>query len=114
MLIMRVQDRAHEFRIVMEGELAGEAVRKLADTWAAALGESVQRRMVVDITAVTGCDGEGRKLLRDMHVHGTDLAAKTAASLALLAVATSPRRSIVSVLPTRHRPAVALKAVAGR
>lgn len=112
-MLMRVQDRAHEFRIVLVGELAGEAVRKLTDIWAAALGESVQRRMVVDITEVTGWDSEGRKLLRDMHAHGTDLAAKTPGSLALLAEATSERRPIVSVLPAPSPGRVALKAVAG-
>jgi hypothetical protein len=90
MSVMQVQDRAHEFRIVIHGGLTGDSVRKVADTWASALGES-QRRMVVDITDVSDCDGAGRELLRDMHVHGTHLAAKTPESLALLAEATRRR-----------------------
>lgn len=114
MFSMRVQDRANEFRILIEGKLAGEGVRRIADTWAAALGEALPRRIVVDITEITGCDSEGRKLLRDMHVHGTDLAAKTPASLALLAEATAPRRPNVSVFPAPSQGRIALKAVAGR
>jgi len=114
MSIMRVQDRAHEFRIVVQGKLAGDAVRKIADTWAFALGEALPRRIVVDISEVTGCDAEGRKLLRDMHTHGTDLAAKTPASLAFLADATAPRRVNVSVFPAPSPGRAALKAVAGR
>ncbi|HEX4772693.1 MAG TPA: hypothetical protein VH351_17805 [Bryobacteraceae bacterium] len=115
MLIMRVHDRAHEFRIVVQGNLAGDSVRKVADTWASALSEALPRRIVVDISHVTECDAEGRKLLRDMHKHGTDLAAKTTASLAFLADATAPRRPNVSVLPARGPArAAALKAVAGR
>jgi hypothetical protein len=113
-MIMRLQDRAHEFRILIQGNLAGDAVRKVADVWAGALHEALPRRIVVDISELTECDAEGRKLLRDMHMHGTDLAAKTTASLIFLADATAPKRPNVSVLPTRHSGRAALKAVAGR
>jgi anti-anti-sigma regulatory factor len=89
---INIQDRAQEFRIVLEGRLAGETVSKVADTWAAALAEGLPRRMIVDISDLTDCDAAGRKLLRDMHLHGTRIAAKTTASLSFLAEATAPRR----------------------
>jgi ABC-type transporter Mla MlaB component len=111
---INIQDTAQEFRIVLEGKLAGETVCELADTWAAALAEGLPRRLMVDISDLTDCDAAGRKLLRDMHLHGTGIAAKTTTSLDFLAEATAPRRPNVSALLESDRKALFRVAGAGR
>jgi hypothetical protein len=97
--VIKIQDRAHEFRLTVEGRLAGEGVKEVASLWAAALAEALPRKITVDISLLTGYDAAGRKLLRQMELHGTDLAASTPESLFLLADATTRRRGVTVMEP---------------
>lgn len=99
MPVIKTQDRADAFRIVIEGRLAGESVQQVASLWSEALAECLPRKIRVDISLLTGYDAPGRKLLRDLHLHGTEFAAGTPESLTFLADVTAPRRRGVTVLP---------------
>lgn len=99
MPVIRTQDRAHDFRITIEGRFAGEAVSQVAVMWSNALSQALLRSVTVDISLLTGYDNAGRKLLRDMHLHGTNFAAGTAQSLVFLAEITAPRLRGVAVIP---------------
>lgn len=124
MPVIKVQDRAQEFRITIEGRLAGDCVKEVAGVWAAALGESLPRKITVDISLLTGYDASGQKLLRQMEIHGTHFAAGTPESLVHLAKATASVRGGNSVLPEQAaepRPVereiaspLVLRAVAGK
>lgn len=96
---INTQDRVYEFRITIDGRLSDDAVLQVADLWAAALSEALPRRIMVDISKLAGYDGAGRKLFRDMHLHGTEFAASTPQSLIFLAEITSPRRRGVTIIP---------------
>jgi hypothetical protein len=97
--VIKTQDRAHEFRISIQGRLAGECVQEVASVWAAALAECLPRQIVVDISLLTGYDASGRKLLREMNYYGTVFSASSSASLVFLAEITAPRRRGVTVIP---------------
>ena len=97
--VIRTQDRAHDFRIIIEGRLAGESVPQVASIWSNALSQSLFRTLTVDISLLTGYDNAGRKLLRDMHLHGTSFAASTPQSLVFLAEITAPRHRGFAVIP---------------
>lgn len=99
MPVIKTQDWAHDFRIVIEGRLAGESVAQVSALWSNALSQALLRTITVDISLLTGYDNAGRKLLRDMHLHGTDFAARTPGSLVFLAEVTAPRRRSVAVIP---------------
>lgn len=99
MPVIRTQDRAQEFRITIEGRLAGESVANVAAIWSNALSQSLFRGITVDISLLTGYDNSGRKLLRDMHLHGTRFAAGTPQSLVYLGEITAPRHRGFAVIP---------------
>jgi ABC-type transporter Mla MlaB component len=92
MPIVKLHDRADEFRIEIAGRLQGEAVERSGQAWRGALQETPARRCIVDISRLSGYDAAGLKLLRDMYQHGTQIAASTPESLVLLSEIAAPRR----------------------
>jgi hypothetical protein len=92
MPIVKLHDRADEFRIEIAGRLQAEAVESVAEAWRGALRETPPRRCIVDISRLSGYDPSGLKLLRDMYHHGTQIAASTASSLVFLSEIAAPRR----------------------
>ena|SRR5579875_1490582 len=105
--IVKVPDRADEFRIEVSGRFAGECVDEIAQTWKAALRDS-GRRFTVDISRLSSYDYAGRKLLHEMYRHGTQIAARTPASLVFLnEISTPPRRgpTLVAEPASRRRNA---------
>ena len=84
MTTITVSDEAQQFRIAIEGRLAGEIVREVRERWQAALLETSPRQFTVDISQLIGYDSSGLKLLREMHRHGTNIAARNSRALAFL------------------------------
>ncbi len=99
MTTIQALDRAEELRIIISGSFGGESVPQVAHTWHSALKDGLQRRVTVDISALTGYDAGGRKLLRDMHHHGVVFAAATPTSLVFLSEISAPRRRAVTIMP---------------
>ena len=83
-------DEAHQFRIEIQGRLSGSSVSEVHDRWHRELLEASPRKFVVDISDLTGCDEPGFRLLRDMHSHGTYIAARNATALEFLNEISSP------------------------
>lgn len=84
MATLKIRDWADEFRIEIIGRFAGSSTTEAATEWHRALSEASPRRIVVDITRLSGYDSAGRRLLADMHSHGTTIAAGTPLSLVFL------------------------------
>ena len=84
MATLKIRDWADEFRIEIIGRFAGSSTTEAATEWERALSEASARRVIVDITRLSGYDTAGRQLLAHMHNHGTTIAAGTALSLVFL------------------------------
>ena len=84
MATLKIRDWADEFRIEIIGRFAGSSTAEAANEWQRVLSEASPRRIVVDITRLSGYDTAGRQLLADMHNHGTTIAAGTPLSLVFL------------------------------
>lgn len=83
-------DEAHQFRIEIEGRLAGASVAEVRDGWRAVLNEVSTRKLTLDISCLTGFDNAGLRLLREMHAHGIYIAARNATALEFLNEISSP------------------------
>ncbi len=84
MATLKIRDWADEFRIEIIGRFAGSSTIEAASEWERALSESSPRRLIVDITRLSGYDAAGRQLLAHMYNHGTTIAAGTPLSLVFL------------------------------
>lgn len=84
MATLKIRDWADELRIEIIGRFAGSCIAEAANEWQRALSEASLRRIVVDITRLSGYDTAGRQLLAHMHNHGTTIAAGTPLSLVFL------------------------------
>ena len=84
MATLRFRDWADEFRIEIIGRFAGSSTTEAANEWQRALNEASSRRVVVDITRLSGYDAAGRQLLAHIYKHGTTIAAGTPLSLVFL------------------------------
>lgn len=92
MATFKIHDRADEFRVEIAGRFAGACVDEVRTAWQSALRKALSRHFTVDLTRLSGYDAEGRKLLRDMHQHGTQFAAGTPESLIFLREISTPVR----------------------
>jgi hypothetical protein len=81
---IKIRDNGGEFRIEIVGSFAGGVVDDVQFAWHSAMGESMPRRIVVDITELSGYDFAGGSLLRDMYRYGTQIAAASPQSLVFL------------------------------
>ena len=88
----KIYDRADEYRIEIIGRFVGPCVEDVQQCWEHALSEPTARILTVDISRVTGFEQPGRKLLRQMHQHGTKFAASTPRALVFLNEITTPER----------------------
>lgn len=96
---VKIQDGAAEFRVSLKGRFAGSAVQEVRRLWVEKLSECLSTRFTVDISELSDYDAAGRKLLREMYLHGIHFAASTPASLVLLSEISSPKRWSVTMLP---------------
>lgn len=83
-------DDANRFRIEIEGRLAGASVAEVRERWLSELRETSPRTFTIDISQLTGCDGAGYRLLREMCAHGTQIAARNARALEFLNQISAP------------------------
>jgi len=73
MLKITLHDSAGEFRLTLEGRLAGHWVRELELCWRTASSTTAGRRTVVDLAAVDFVDTAGEELLDSLYAEGADL-----------------------------------------
>lgn len=104
---IKVFDRADEFRIQIVGRLEGQSVTDASRAWCSEMKSPAPRRCTVDISRLSGYDAAGLKLLREMHHHGTQIAAGTPLSLVFLNEISAPRRrgpALVREQPRKREP----------
>lgn len=92
MATIKIHDGADQFRIEIAGRFAGNIVFEVEASWKSVLVEPSQRRVTVDISRVSGYDGNGRRVLSEMYHHGTRIAAATPSSLVFLNEISAPLR----------------------
>ena len=90
---IRIIDQAGQFRIEIEGRFAGDSVVEAESCWKNALREGSSRSFTVDISQLSGYDAAGSRLLREMHRHGTLMAARNPRALAFLSEISAPEET---------------------
>ena len=121
MLKITLHDSASEFRLNLEGRLAGPWVRELELCWRTASSTTAGRRNVVDLADVDFVDAAGEELLVSLHAQGVELLGDTPLICAMLEqVCHTERCDTVKVeqppsdVPTRRRqPGHNTRAVSG-
>src|SRR5712692_6141610 len=78
-----MHDGPTAFRFELAGNLNHEGARRLDQDWHTASSVIGDRVLIVDMTFVTGVDGQGRVLLTRWHREGARLIANSKASRAL-------------------------------
>jgi ABC-type transporter Mla MlaB component len=109
---IKIYDRANEFRIEVGGRFQNDAVHEVARAWHSAMRGPATRNCTVDISHLTGYDAAGLKLLREMHHHGTQIAAGTPLSLVFLSEISAPRRrgpALVRERPSNRETSAAVR-----
>ncbi|HUA57972.1 MAG TPA: hypothetical protein VML19_04410 [Verrucomicrobiae bacterium] len=105
MLKITLHDTAAEFRLRLEGRLAGLWVRELGQCWHTAASTTAGRKTVVDLREVDFVDEPGMDLLREMSAAGVKFLATTPLMKDTLArcvrVEDKPREH-VAASPHRH------------
>jgi anti-anti-sigma regulatory factor len=84
MLKITLHDSAGEFRLNLEGRLAGPWVRELELCWRTASSTTGGRRTVVDLADVDFVDSDGEVILTQMHSAGVELVGETPLICAML------------------------------
>ena len=84
MLKITLHDTAGEFRLNLEGRLAGAWVRELELCWRTASSTTEGRRTVVSLADVDFVDPAGEELLAQMHAAGVGLVGETPLICAML------------------------------
>jgi hypothetical protein len=77
MLKITLHDSSTEFRLRLEGKLAGPWVTELRQCWQTASSTTAGRQTVLDLRDVDFVDGEGQKLLAEMYLRQVELQAAT-------------------------------------
>jgi hypothetical protein len=75
-----IHDGPAVFRFQLSGEVAGAAVRDLEQTWRTASSAFGGRRLVVDLSSVTGIDHAGREMLDKWQGEGACIVVSSAAA----------------------------------
>ena len=77
MLKITLHDSAAEFRMTLEGRLAGPWVKELEQCWHTAASTTSGRRTIVDLADVDFVDQAGEAVLSQMHSEGVELVGET-------------------------------------
>lgn len=77
MLKITLDDSADEFRLKLEGRLAGAWVKELEQCWRTAASTTSGRRTVVDLADVDFVDQAGEAVLAAMNSAGVELIGET-------------------------------------
>ncbi len=75
MLKITTRNEGEEFRLKLEGDLAGTWVADLEECWRATQGSSAGKPACLDLTGVTRVDDAGRYLLALIHGTGARMVA---------------------------------------
>jgi len=105
MLKITLHDTAGEFRLRLEGRLAGLWVRELSQCWHTAASTTAGRKTVVDLREVDFVDDDGIALLREMCAAGVKFLAATPLmkdTLSRCARVEDKPRENVSASPHQH------------
>jgi hypothetical protein len=78
-----MHDGPTAFRFKLAGNLNHEGARRLDQDWRTASSTLGDRRLIVDMTFVTGVDKQGQALIARWHLEGASLIANSKASRAL-------------------------------
>ena len=100
MLRITTYEEATERRWIIEGTLAGPWVDELRECWQAAGADDPDRALLIDLSAVTYIDGQGKVLLASMHRRGVKILAA-----GLLTHTTPPFRQCTTSSPAPRGPA---------
>ncbi len=73
MLRITILDSSREFRLRLEGRLAGPWVEELEMCWVTAQSTVSNREVAIDLRDVDYIDDAGERLLASMHRHGARL-----------------------------------------
>jgi anti-anti-sigma factor len=73
MLIITVETSTANVNFLLDGPLAGPAVRELARSWLAKAFDGPQQRVSLDLRRVTSVDGAGKAFLARAYRHGNRL-----------------------------------------
>jgi hypothetical protein len=92
MLRITIVEEASATRFVIEGRLVGPWVGELRKCWQTAVAEKLD--LVVDLTGVTLVDLQGKALLTEMSLHGTQLLAKGLMTQAIIEEIQSTHRQL--------------------
>src|SRR5690348_15114127 len=79
--ILRIQEKAEEVRVQVEGTLRDDLVVQLKSAWQECQSRMFWRRFAVDISKLQGYDDAGRALSHDMYRSGTLCSAGTPSAL---------------------------------
>ena len=74
MLRIQIDDQATVATFYIQGKLVGNCVDELRKAWAATRKENPQKQTVIELTSLLVVDASARKLLRQMHMEGAQLA----------------------------------------
>jgi hypothetical protein len=78
-----MHDGPNAFRFELAGHLNREGAYQLEQAWRTALSIIGDRKLIVDITFLTGADAQGHTLIQQWHANGARLIAHTQASRTL-------------------------------
>ena len=78
---LQVLDGSDEVRVEICGRLTESLLKRLQETWEASQSDLFWRRFVVDISAMTGYEGDGHEFLHRLHRFGATFCAATPQSL---------------------------------
>jgi ABC-type transporter Mla MlaB component len=109
--ILRIQEKAEEVRVEIEGTLRGDLVTQLMNAWQDCQSRVFWRRFAVDLSKLEGYDQAGHALLHDMYRSGTLFSAGTPSALghlkrisAVLAVSPSDPATVTSPALVERSP----------
>jgi hypothetical protein len=98
-----MHDGPTAFRLELAGNLNGEGVHRLAQDWRTSSSVIGDRRLIVDMTFVTGVDEAGRTLISRWNRDGAQLIANSEASRGLaesILNGSLPERAAIASKPT--------------
>ena len=75
-----IHDGSTAFRFQLSGDLSGDGVRDLEQTWRTASSAFGGRPLVVDLSSVTGMDHAGRELLETWQLEGASMVVTSSAA----------------------------------
>ncbi len=75
MLRITIDNEATTTRFIVEGKLAGPSVEELKKCWHRVASAGANLPLLVDLSATTLIDSDGKALLTEMHGQGVRLAA---------------------------------------